>query len=682
MCKEHSKKALSVRVSGAMALLLLVGCGGAWGQTSNSQKAAQTLSGDLTQVSIESLMNIDVTSVSKKEQKLSQVAAAIFVITREDIRRSGATNIPDLLRMVPGLDVAQINSNTWAISARGFNLQFANKLLVLIDGRAVYTPLFGGVNWDTQDVPLEDIERIEVIRGPGGTVWGANAVNGVINIITKKAADTPGMLVAGGGGTQAQEFGTLQYGGRITESTNYRIFASYRNNNHFPDLNGQNAEDGWHLLHGGFRADTDLSRKDSLTTQGDVYTGSEGATIVHSILSPPENVNVKRLVTLSGGNILGRWNHIFSRRCDTTLQFYFDEYRRGGPDAIDVRDTIDFDFQNHLVLGARQDLIWGVAYRHTVDDTEGTIDEAFVPADSSKQFFSLFVQDQITLRTNRAYLYVGAKLENSYFTGWDLQPSVHIAWTPSAHRTFWAGISRASRTPTRRDVGLVAALAALPGPAEVVLLGNPNSKSEHVIAYEAGYRAQPSNRLSIDFAAFLSTYSGLQSVDQLPSFFEPNSVPPLLVLPMSFGNDLHGTTDGFEAAVNWRATQRWTLSPGYSLLQMHLHGDLSGEDMTSVSDAEGSIPRHQAQLRSHLELWRGFSWDANAYFVGRLPAQAVASYTRLDTQLTWRFMESASLSIVGQNLLRDHHVEFNDAFQSVNSSQVKRSAYAKLTWQF
>jgi iron complex outermembrane receptor protein len=317
-----------------------------------------------------------------------------------------------------------------------------------------------------------------------------------------------------------------------------------------------------------------------------------------------------------------------------------------------------------------------------VDDTKGTIDEAFVPADSSKQFFSLFVQDQITLSPNRTYLYVGTKLENSYFTGFDLQPSVHLAWTPSPHRTFWAGISRASRTPTRRDVNLDAALAALPGPAEVVLLGSPDAKSEHVIAYEAGYRAQPSNKLSIDFAAFFSTYSNLQSADALPPFIEPGSVPPLLLLPMSFGNDLHGTTDGFEAAVNWKATQRWTLSPGYSLLQMHLHGDPNGDDTATVVDAEGSIPRHQAQLRSHLELWRGFAWDANAYFVGRLPAQAVASYTRLDTQLTWRLRESVGLSLAGQNLLRDHHVEFNDTFQSVNSSQVKRSAYAKLTLRF
>jgi iron complex outermembrane receptor protein len=654
----------------------------AWGQVPDSQKAAQSSAGDLTQVSIESLMNMEVTSVSKKEQKLSQVAAVIFVITQEDIHHSGANNIPDLLRMDPGMDVAQIDASTWAISARGFNFQFASKLLVLIDGRAVYTPLFGGVNWDTQGVPLEDIERIEVIRGPGGAVWGANAVNGVVNIITKKAVDTLGVLVTGGGGTQAQGFGTLQYGGKIDGNTSYRIFAIYLNNNHFPDPNGQDADDGWHLLHGGFRADTKLSQKDSLTTQGDLYTGSEGATIVHSIFNPPNNVNVQRLATLSGGNILGRWNHVFSSRCDTIVQFYFDRFERDGPSAEEIRGTIDFDFQSHVVLGARQDLIWGVGYRHSADDTEGTVDQAFVPADSSRQFFNLFVQDQITLKSNRTYLYVGTKLENSYFTGFDLQPSVHLAWTPSAHRTFWAGISRASRTPARRDVGLDAVLAALPGPSEVVLLGNPNMKSEHVIAYELGYRAQPTERFSIDVTAFVNTYNNLESTEPLPPVIDMDSLPPILVHPKLLDNKLHGTTDGVEVSIKWKIANHWTLSPGYSYLQMHLHTDPTSLDTTSVVDAEGSNPGHQAQLRSHVELSRGLAWDANAYFVGRLPAQAVASYTRLDSPLTWRLSESVSLSVVGQNLLRDHHVEFNDAFQSVNSSQVKRSAYAKLTWQF
>jgi len=637
---------------------------------------------DLAEKSIEDLMKVEVTSVSKKEQKLSSVAAAIFVISQEDIRRSGATNIPDLLRMVPGLDVAQINANTWAISARGFNLQFADKLLVLIDGRAVYTPLFGGVYWDTQDVPLEDIERIEVVRGPGGTVWGANAVNGVINVITKSAADTQGGLLTGGGGTQAQGFGTLQYGGRIKEATSYRVFAKYLNNGHFPDLIGQDGDDGWHLLHSGFRVDANLSKKDSLTTQGDIYTGNEGATIIHSVFNPPGNINVQRRAALSGGSVLSRWSHTFSSRFDTTLQVYFDKYTRDGPQADEVRDTFDFDFQNHVLLSARHDLIWGAGYRHTADQTEGTIDQAFIPPDHSGQLFNAFVQDQITLKPNRVTLYLGSKFENDYFSGFDIEPSARLAWTPSNRRTFWAAVSRASRPPTRRDTGLVAALAALPGPAELELLGNPNMKSEHIIAYELGYRAQPTDRLSLDLTIFFNNYHGLESSELFPPFFDPTSVPPLLIIPLSLRGEMYGTTEGIEAWVKWKLTNRWTLSPGYSFLQMHLHADPTDVGSNSVADAQGSNPGHQAQLRSHLQLSGGLAWDASAYFVGRLPAQFVASYTRLDTQLTWKLAERVELSLTGQNLLRDHHAEFNDQFQGVNSSQVKRSAYAKLTWYF
>ena len=687
-------------VGGGILVILLLSCQQAWPQATQNPQTQQTSAAqqgpqtqevsettlsrqkDLTSTSIEDLMNMEVTSASKKEQKLSQVAAAIFVITQEDIRSSGALNIPDLLRMVPGLDVAQINANTWAISARGFNFQFADKLLVLIDGRAVYSPLTGGVNWDTQDVPLEDIERIEVIRGPGGTVWGANAVNSVINIITKKAEDTQGGLVTAGGGTHAKEFGSLQYGGKIKGDTSYRIFAKYINDGDLPDLNGQDADDGWHLLHAGFRADTTLSQRDTLTTQGDIYTGEEGATVVHSILSPPENINVRRLAELSGGNVLARWDHVFSNRSDTTLQFYFDRYTRDGPESSEVRNTIDFDFQNHIVLGARQDLIWGVGYRHTGDHTVGTIDQAFIPASDDGDLFSLFIQDQITLKPGRVALYLGSKLENSYFTGFDLQPSARIAWTPSTRQTFWGAISHASRTPSRRDVGIDAALAALPGPAEEALLGDPNFKSEQVIAYEVGYRAQATDRFLFGITMFFNNYHNLESEEHLPSFFDTNSVPPVLILPLSFGNKMYGTTEGVEAYAKWKLTSRWTLSPGYSFLEMHLHTQTSSLDTASVVDAQGSNPGHQAQLRSHVDLSSKLAWDTNAYFVGRLPAQSVPCYTRLDSQLTWRLAERVQLSVTGQNLLRDHHVEFNDQFQSVSSSQFKRSAYAKITWQF
>lgn len=641
---------------------------------------AQQKSSDLANQSIEDLMNIEVTSASKKEQKMSEVPAAIFVITQEDIRHSGATNIPDLLRMVPGLDVAQINANTWAISARGFNLQFANKLLVLIDGRAVYTPLFGGVYWDTQDVPLEDIDRIEVIRGPGGTVWGANALNGVIEIITKKAADTHGGLIVAGGGTLAQGFGTAQYGGKLGEKSDYRVFTKYLNNGHLPGFDGQNAEDNWHLLHGGFRIDTRLSSKDSLTTQGDLYRGSEGSIIVHSVFNPPDNLLVNRLAQLSGGDVLTRWHHEFSDRSDITVQFYFDRYARSGPDHREVRNTYDFDFQHHFAWGERQDLVWGAGYRHTGDQTVGTIDQSFVPADKSGELFNVFIQDQITLKPDRVYLTVGTKLEDNYFVGYDLLPSARIAWTPNSSNSFWAAVSRASRTPTRRDIGLSAVLAALPGPAEVVLLGNPNIKSEHVIAYELGYRSQLNNRVSLDATIFYNMYSRLESVSPLPDIIQAN--PPLLIHRKSFNDEIYGHTTGFEGALKWKVARYWTLSPGYAFLQMHLHNDSGSLDTTTALDMEGTSPHHQAQLRSYLELPHNFNWDASAYFVDRLPAPGIPSYTRVDSQLTWRARESLEFSIVGQNLLQDHHPEFNHALQSVNSSQGKRSAYAKFTWKF
>lgn len=671
-----------MRIVRAAVLWVVVACGPAWGQAPPKAEAPQAATEDLTQVSLENLMSVEVTSVSKKEQKLSQAAAAIFVVTQEDIRRSGATNIPDLLRMVPGLDVAQINANTWAISSRGFNSEFSNKLLVLIDGRTVYTPLFGGANWDTFDVPLEDIERIEVIRGPGGTIWGANAVNGVINVITKKTEETLGGLLSAGGGTAAEEFGTVQYGGKIQQDTSYRIFTKYINDDHFPDLNGQNGEDGWHLVHGGFREDTRITAKDSLTTEGDLYAGNEGATIVHSILNPPENAVVERLAELSGGNVLGKWSHVFSSRADMNLQFYFDRYTRSGPEARETRNTYDIEFQNHLVWGNRQDVIWGLGYRHSADKTVGTLDETFVPANWDGDLFSAFVQDQITIRPDRIFLTMGTKVENSYFTGFDLQPSIRVAWNPNKRHTFWAALSRAARTPARRDEGLQSALAALPGPMEVLLEGNPNFKAEHVIAYELGYRAQANPRLSLGATAFINTYTDLESIEPLPPFTNSNFNPPVLMVPMQLSNKMHGTTAGLEVYGNWKVNRVWTLSPGYSFLHMDLGLDPASLDTVSVADGEGSNPGNQAQLRSHVELTRGLSWDANAYFVGRLTAQAVPSYTRIDSQLAWKISERVTLSAVGQNLLQDHHLEFDDFLQVVNSSLIKRSAYAKLTWRF
>jgi iron complex outermembrane recepter protein len=666
--------------------------GGVSGQSSPSTTQSPSQSEgqrDLSQVSLEDLMNIEVTSVSGKEQKMSQAAAAIFVITQEDILRSGATNIPDLLRLVPGMDVSQINANAWAVSARGFNDQFSNKLLVLIDGRAVYTPLLGGVNWGTQNVPLEDIERIEVIRGPGATIWGANAVNGVINVVTKRAADTRGALVTGGGGTEGQAQGTVQYGGAIKEKTNYRIFANYLNYGSLPAAGGGSGQDNWNLLHGGFRADSRISTSDSLTLHGDLYTGREGGTIVHLFsIDPPVIGNLNVNIQLSGGNIQGRWNHTFSSRSDTTFQFYFDNYERTGPDSDETRSTIDFDFKHHWAWGSRQDVIWGAGYRRTWDQEIGTIDQAFDPPDAALQLFTFFGQDTITVQPDQVFFTAGTKIENNYFTGYELEPSARLAWTPSNWMTLWSAVSLAERSPTQRDIGLDASLAAFPDPGgsstpvEVILFGNPKFMSEHVLANEAGFRMQPNARLSIDVSAFFNHYYHLQTLEPGTESFEPSPAPARFVMPITFANLMHGTTEGGELSANLKLTDRWTLSPGYAFLEMHLHTEPSSRDTSSVAENQGSSPQHQAQLRSHVDLSHGLSWDASAYFVSALPIQGVASYTRIDTQLRWKLAERTEFSLVGQNLLQNDHLESMDSVTLVNSSLIKRSAYAKFTWRF
>jgi iron complex outermembrane recepter protein len=669
----------------AGCLLMIFGaCVSGFAQQPQLQLAPKA---DLASMSLEDLMNVHVTSVSKQDQKMSQVAAAIFVISQEDIRRSGATNIPDLLRMVPGMDVPQINANTWAVSSRGFNTQFVNKMLVLIDGRAVYTPLLGGVNWDTQDVPLEDIERIEVIRGPGGTLWGANAVNGVINVTTKKAADTQGGLIVGTGGTDGQASGTAQYGGALGASANYRAFVSYLNHGSLRQLDSQDENDAWHLLHGGFRADKTISSKDSFNLQGDLYTGNEGADIEHiASIDPPIIEDLAVRVGLSGGNILGRWNHNFSGRSDSSLQFYFDNYTRTGPSAHENGKTFDVDFNHHFVAGDRQDFVWGAGFRRTWDQTQGTIDQAFIPADKTLQLFDIFAQDTITLKPGRLFFTLGSKLEHYDFDGFGVQPSARLAWTPSKRQTYWAAISRANRSPARRDEGLEAALTVFPDPAgsstpvEVILFGNTQIKSEHVLAYEAGFRSQFNSHFSIDLAAFYNRYTNLVSTEQGPKVLVSSPAPVHFLIPIVFQNELYGSTAGLEIAANVKLTNRWTLSPGYALLKTYLHLEPSSRDTISLT--EFLDPQHHAQIRSHVELSHGLAWDAGAYFVSSEPSQGVASYTRVDTQLTWRAAERLELSIEGRNLLRDHHLESLDILSLVDTALVKRSAFIKMTWRF
>jgi iron complex outermembrane receptor protein len=654
---------------------------------------SQQQSRDLTTRSMEDLMNIQVTSVSKKEEKLARVAAAIFVITAEQIRRSGATKIPDLLRMVPGLDVAQINGSTWAISSRGFNGQFSNKLLVMIDGRTVYTPNFAGVYWDTLDLPLEDIDRIEVIRGPGGTVWGANAVNGVISIFTKKASDTHGGMVEVGGGNIDQGFGKAQYGGKAGKATDYRIYTKYSNQNHMLDLNGQNGADGWHMLRGGFRTDSTLSSKDTLTVEGDLYTAREGelAFFLPSITSPAF-VPVSEEINMDGGFIQSVWNHAYSTRSDGALQVSFTRYKRGDPLEPEARNTLDLDYKHHIVWGARHDIVWGLGYRYTSDRIGGSLTVSFNPPSRGLQLFSSYVQDEIALIPDRLYLTIGTKLEHNDYTGFEVMPSANMTWTPSDHHMFWASVSRALRAPSRNDTNLVVNVGGFLGSDDTLnlvrFLGNPQFKDEKLIAYEMGYRATVGKRLNVDVTAYITDYDDLQTTEPSTPFSEPTPLPSHLVLPLTYQNSMYGETRGIEIAANWKVSGRWTLSPGYALEQLHMHTSPTSADIQTGPFVEGGAPHHSTQLRSQYDLHHGLEWDASAYFVDHLSNQGptgnrrIPAYTRLDTGLTWKPLEKVSISVVGQNLLRDHHLEFEDIFGSMQSGQIKRSAYAKIVWQF
>jgi len=639
---------------------------------------------DLTQLSLDDLMNVQVTSVSKKEQMLSKAGAAIFVINQEDIRRSGMTNIPDLLRLAPGVDVARLDANRWAISIRGFNNVFADKVLVLIEGRTVYLDSGSNVFWDQLDVPLEDIDHIEVIRGPGGTVWGANAVNGVINIITQNTKSTQGGLVTAGTGSE-ETGGLAQYGGKIGSRGAYRVFGRYFNINSALAPSGQNAADGYHGEHGGFRSDWDLSPRDSLTVQGDVC-GSEAGQTVTTVFSNalPLHGTLNDPITNATGNILGRWNRTWTNGSDTSLQVFYDFDHRAAQGQVDeTHHKIDLDFNHHIALGPRNDVVWGLGYRFEADDIRPGYAIQFLPPRSNRSLFSTFLQDEIKL-ANSVSLTLGSKFEHNALTGFEYSPSAQLVWTPSARHTVWASAARAIRQPSLVDVGLQLALAVVPlsGGAFAVpfLFGNPDMKAEQLRDYEAGYRSQLTRRLSLDVTAFGSFYRRLETDEPHAPFFTLNPGPPHLVFPLIFDNLAHAQNYGAELSATWDVTGRWRISPGYSLLRMSITRDPSSQD-SSIEQTVGDSPAHQFQVRSWLNLRKNVDWDSTLMYVSALSHLAIPSYVRLDSRLGWRVGESVEISVVGQNLLAPRHLEFLDS-NGTNQTQVERSVFGKITWRF
>ncbi|MFQ5639977.1 MAG: TonB-dependent receptor plug domain-containing protein [bacterium] len=653
---------------------------------------------DLTKLSIEELMDLEFVTVFKKPEKLFESQAAVYSITSEDISRSGAMNIPAMLRMVPGLQVGQHDANSWAITARGFSGlsrgisgQFANKLLVLSDGRSLYTPLFSGVSWETQDVLLEDVERIEVIRGPGAALWGANAVNGIINIISKKAHRTQGGLLSLGGGTEQRGFGHFRYGGAIGESSYFRVYTKYLKVDNLVDSTGNKTSDGWHVLRGGFRVDWDKSHDNTVTLQGEIYDGVVGQR--HNIIVSPEPPFQQIFdfdTKINGGHVLGRWKHNFSSSSDLALQVYFDRVKREEPVVNGEINTFDVDFQHGFLLGERQELIWGAAYRYISDSFDSTFTFSLQPSHRNVHLFTCFIQDDIALIKNRLRLTLGSKFEHNDYTGFEIQPSLRLSWTPTERQTLWGAISRAVRTPSRGEDDVKLVLEAFSPGTFLVLFGDRSFVSENLVALELGYRLRPTRELTLDVATFYNIYDRLRTDERGFPIFHEVPPPPRIVFPLTVGNLMDGRTYGLEFAVDWHASKRWRIRTAYSYLQMQLDLDQVRTQSTFFKSLEGQSPHHQFFIRSLIDLAKNMEFDIDVRYVDKLPEQDVNSYVNMDFRFGFQISKNLGFSVVGHNLLKNHHPENSQKLiiegkriqTGTESSEVQRGFYGKITWQF
>lgn len=647
---------------------------------------------DISRMSIEELMNMEVTSVAKRPQRVADAAAAVFVITQEDIRRSGAASIPEALQMVPGLEVARIDENKWAIGSRGFNGRFDNKLLVLIDGRSVYTPLFSGVYWNVQDVMLEDVDRIEVIRGPGATLWGANAVDGVINIITKPAQATQGGLITAEVGTEERTAESARYGGRLGNSAYYRIYTKYFDWQPSIDATGKLAHDGWDAVRGGFRIDTKSSGPNSLTMQGDLYNSNYNETLTIPTLNAPYSNTFLNNGDYTGGNLLGRWTHTFSRST-TSLQMYFDRTNVLDNSLFtDHESVLDIDFQHDIRVGESQELVWGLGYRSIQDSNGSSFTVSLQPSHSSLNQFSSFVQDEISLFGRRLNVTIGSKFEHSDFTGFEFQPNIRFLGNVSKDQSVWAAVSRAVRTPALTEEGLRLNEAVVPPgnlnppnptpfPVVAAIFGSPHFKSEDLLAYEAGYRVQATKFLSLDIAAFYNNYANLRSAEPGQPFIEGSPAPTDLVQPFVASNKMGGGTYGIEPFVEWKVLPKWRLFGSYSYLQMDIRKNKNSQDPTG-DNPDGQSPRHQFFVQSSIDLPKHFEQDLSLRCVDKLPSLNIPSYYSLDFHLGWHPGTHLELSVVGHDLLNSQHLEFIPEFINTTPTEVRRSFSGRIAWKF
>jgi iron complex outermembrane recepter protein len=629
------------------------------------------------------LMDTPVTSVTKEASTVGKSAAAIFVITNEMIRRSGATCIPEALRMAPGLDVAQFNSNTWAISSRGFDGINAKKLLVLIDGRSVYTPVSSGVYWDVQDVVLEDVERIEVIRGPGGTLWGANAVNGVINIITKKAGDTQGTYINAGGGTVERSFETMRYGGKLGDDAYYRVYGKYFDRSPYYDPT-QPANDGWNQGRLGFRTDWNLSadKSDTLTMQGDHYVGASGLNASRVQTVQPYFTPTEGSVRNTGDNVLARYRHLTDENTDWSVQSYFDNYIRDNTVLNSERvRTFDLEFQYRFLLAENHQITCGAGYRYvdTFCPSEDSFTASIQPPKNDLYTVNQFIQDEIALVPDHLAFILGCKLEQNTYTHFEYEPTARLRWSPDDKHTLWGAVSRAVRTPAVTEEHIFATTAPRAG-SDVFgrILGNDELVAETLMAYEIGYREQTTERFSWDLATFYNVYDNLiGSVADPPPVPESDPPPEHMILRIPFANSGSANSYGAELATNWSVTENWRLASNYTFLRMITQG------VPGQANDPGKNPRHQVSLRSSWDLSKNVDFDLTARYVDCLTSLNVPSYITMDLRMAWRPRKDLELALVGQNLLQPHHYEFGSSTETQYNecTEVPRGVYGTLAWR-
>lgn len=629
-------------------------------------KAAQARQLDLADLSLEELSNLQITSVSKRAEPLSDAPASVFVITAEDLRRSGVLTLPDALRLAPNLHVGQRSASQYSIGARGLNNTAGNKMLVLIDGRSVYTPLFSGVFWDAQDVMLEDVERIEIISGPGGLLWGVNAVNGVINIITRSAKATQGTLATATAGNR-ESGGGARYGGALGGNGHFRVYGKYFDRQETRREDGAPFGDAWNKVQGGFRADWSRDQGDELTFQGDAYDASEGqaapGTITLGGVARPLN-----MISISGANLLGRLTHRLARGAGLKFQAYYDHTLRDVPGTFrDELHVLDLQFEHSLQPMAGHALIWGGEYRHGVDNVTNSDFVAFLPARSKQVWSSLFAQDKITLGEN-LQLTLGARIETNHYTKPDLLPSARLAWKVAENHSLWMAASRVARAPSRIDRDFY-----YPTSAPFVIDGGPNFKSEVANVYELGYRGQPTANTSWSVTAFHTVYDRLRTLELV-------SINTVTGLPLyQWSNKIDGHTTGLETWGTYQATSSWRLSAGLTTLHKNLQLKASSLAQNGGTAAEGNDPDFSWNLRSTLNFFERWELDATVRRVSALPLPAVPAYTAIDLRLGWRPGTNLEFSLGGRNLFMPAHVEF---FSAPTRSALASAVYVQVVSRF